>query len=179
MEAGMSAEVIPPSPPKGEQGQKSLPSEARPMKVAEKMSWLTRIYVPMMIKGLIISLREFVRKPITFNYPEQKPKVSERFRGEHRLTKDEDGKMKCVACYMCATACPALCITIEAEAAPPDWEGRDKIPRVFEIDMLKCIYCGYCVEACPKEAIEMTNKVPQVYRTRQEFIYDREKLLNN
>jgi len=60
----------------------------------EKMSWLTRIYVPMMIKGMFISLREFFRKPVTFNFPEEKPKVSERFRGEHRLTKDEDGKMK-------------------------------------------------------------------------------------
>jgi NADH-quinone oxidoreductase subunit I len=120
-----------------------------------------------------------VRKPVTIQYPEQKPRVSERFRGEHRLTKDAEGHMKCVACYMCATACPAHCITIEAEAAPPDWDGRDKIPRVFEIDMLKCIYCGYCVEACPKEAIEMTNKVPKVYQTRQEFIYGMDKLLNN
>ena len=144
-----------------------------------RLPWITRIYIPMILKGMLISLREFVRKPVTFNYPEKKPKVSERFRGEHRLTKDAEGRMKCVACYMCATACPADCITIEAQAAPPDWEGRDKIPKVFEIDMLKCIYCGYCVEACPKEAIEMTNKVPQVHATRQEFIYGMDKLLNN
>ena len=144
-----------------------------------RLSWVTRIYIPMILEGMLISLREFARKPVTIQYPEHKPKVSERYRGEHRLTKDGEGHMKCVACYMCATACPAHCINIEAEAAPTDWEGRDKIPKVFEIDMLKCIYCGYCVEACPKEAIEMTNKVPKVYRTRQEFIYGLDKLLNN
>src|SRR6185295_18066762 len=125
-----------------------------------KLSWITRIYIPMILKGMFITLREFTRKPVTIQYPEQKPKISERFRGEHRLTKDAEGHMKCVACYMCATACPAQCIHIEAQAAPPTWEARDKIPKVFEIDMLKCIYCGYCVEACPKEAIEMTNKLP-------------------
>ena len=139
-----------------------------------RLSWITRIYIPMILKGMLITLREFFRKPVTIQYPEHKPKISERFRGEHRLTKDEQGHMKCVACYMCATACPAHCINIEAEAAPPDWEGRDKIPRVFEIDMLKCIYCGYCVEACPKNALlflpehvlgqaaDLTNGQPQV-----------------
>lgn len=143
-----------------------------------RLAWATRLYLPL-IKGMFVGLREFVRKPVTFNYPEEVPKVSERFRGEHRLTKDAEGNMKCVACYMCATACPAQCIHIEAQAAPPEWEGRDKIPRTFDIDMLKCIYCGYCVEACPKEAIEMTNKWPRVYDNRQAFIYGIDKLLNN
>jgi NADH-quinone oxidoreductase subunit I len=146
---------------------------------AGRLPWMVRLYIPTIAKGLLVSLREFFRKPVTIQYPEVKPQVAERFRGEHRLTKDADGNMKCVACYMCATACPAQCINIEAQAAPPEWEGRDKIPRVFEIDMLKCIYCGFCVEACPKEAIEMTNKVPKVYQSRQEFIYGIDKLLNN
>ncbi len=144
-----------------------------------KMPWWMRIYLPAFFKGLFVSIRQFAKKPVTYEYPEVKPPINERFRGEHRLTKDEQGHMKCVACYMCATACPAHCIHIEAEAAPPDWDGRDKIPRTFEIDMLKCIYCGYCVEACPKEAIEMTNKIPQVYDNRRDFIYGIEKLLNN
>ena len=86
--------------------------------------------------------------------------------------------MKCVACFMCATACPAECIHIEAMAAPEDWQGRDKIPAIFNIDMLRCIYCGYCVEACPKEAIVMTNKIPKVYDNRRSFIYDIDKLLS-
>lgn len=144
-----------------------------------RRSWAVRSYLWPILKGMLVSGKHLFKKPVTFNYPEQKPRISERFRGEHRLTKDENGNMKCVACYMCATACPALCITIEAQAAPPEWEGRDKIPKVFEIDMLKCIYCGFCVEACPKEAIEMTNKIPKVYDNRQAFIYGIDKLLNN
>jgi NADH-quinone oxidoreductase subunit I len=87
--------------------------------------------------------------------------------------------MKCVACFMCATACPAECIHIEATQAPEDWDGRDKIPAVFEIDMLRCIYCGFCVEACPKDAIIMTNKTPVVHDNRKDFVYDMQKLLNN
>ncbi len=145
----------------------------------DRLSWYTRLYIPAIAQGMVVSLKQFFKKPVTINYPEHRAKISERFRGEHRLTKDADGNMKCVACYMCATACPAVCITIEAKAAPPEWEGRDKIPKVFEIDMLKCIYCGFCVEACPKEAIEMTNKIPQVYDNRQAFIYGLDKLLNN
>ena len=136
-------------------------------------------YVFAMFRGLRISLAQFLRRPVTIQYPEVKPPINPRFRGEHRLTKDEHGHMKCVACYMCATACPAECIHIEAEAAPEDWGERDKIPKVFDIDMLRCIYCGYCVEACPKEAIEMTNKIPRVYDNREDFIYDINKLLNN
>jgi NADH-quinone oxidoreductase subunit I len=153
--------------------------EAAHKSLNAKRSWAVRSYLWPIMKGMGVSFRHLFKKPVTFNYPEVKPRVSERFRGEHRLTKDENGNMKCVACYMCATACPAMCITIEAQAAPPEWEGRDKIPKVFEIDMLKCIYCGFCVEACPKEAIEMTNKVPQVYDNRQAFIYGIDKLLNN
>ena len=144
-----------------------------------RLAWFTRLYLPTIAKGMMITMRHFFMKPVTIQYPEQKAKISERFRGEHRLTKDADGNMKCVACYMCATACPAQCIHIEAQAAPPEWENRDKIPTVFEIDLLKCIYCGFCVEACPKEAIEMTNKIPQVYDNRQDFIYGLKKLLNN
>lgn len=136
-------------------------------------------YTVRLMRGLAISLAQFFRKPVTLQYPEQQPDINARFRGEHRLTKDAQGRMKCVACYMCATACPAECIHIEAQAAPDEWEDRDKIPKVFDIDMLRCIYCGFCVEACPKEAIEMTNKIPRIYDKREDFIYDITKLLNN
>ncbi|MEQ9364412.1 MAG: NADH-quinone oxidoreductase subunit I [Leptospirales bacterium] len=136
-------------------------------------------YAFAMFRGLRISMAQFLRKPVTVQYPETKTDINPRFRGEHRLTSDEHGHMKCVACFMCATACPAECIHIEAEAAPEDWGDRDKIPKVFDIDMLRCIYCGYCVEACPKEAIEMTNKIPRVYDNREDFIYDMQKLLKN
>lgn len=142
-------------------------------------SFLESLYIPAILRGMYVSIRQFILKPVTIQYPEVKPPISPRFRGEHRLTKDSQGHMKCVACYMCATACPAECIHIEATAAPDDWEGRDKIPAVFDIDMLRCIYCGFCVEACPKSAIEMTNKIPVVHDNRRDFIYNMDKLLNN
>ncbi len=151
----------------------------KPSTQGNKLSFWNSIYLPAIAQGMTVSIKQFFKKPVTIQYPEARPEINERFRGEHRLTKDADGHMKCVACYMCATACPALCINIEAQAAPPTWDGRDKIPKVFEIDMLKCIYCGYCVEACPKEAIEMTNKIPEVHDNRKDFIYGLNKLLNN
>ncbi|MCK6439761.1 MAG: NADH-quinone oxidoreductase subunit I, partial [Planctomycetes bacterium] len=94
---------------------------------------------------------------------------------------DENGMEKCVACYMCSTACPADCIEIDAEEAPADKFGlqRFKRPKVFNIDMLKCIYCGYCVEACPKDAIGMTTTYNQVASKRSDFIFDKARLLRN
>jgi NADH-quinone oxidoreductase subunit I len=161
--------------------QVHVPTQALLKKIAPRRPWWVSIYIPALVRGLVVSIRQFFKKSVTIQYPEQKAVISERFRGEHYLKKDEHGHMKCVACYMCATACPANCITIEAEPAPqgPGWEGRDKVPLSFDIDMLKCIYCGYCVEACPKDAIAMTNKIPKVFTTRAEFIYGIEKLLAN
>jgi NADH-quinone oxidoreductase subunit I len=78
---------------------------------------------------------------------------------------------------LCATACPANCIAIEAAAAPPDWPDRDKYPATFVIDELRCIYCGMCEEACPVDAIELTHIYDVTGETREEMIYDKEKLL--
>ena len=97
------------------------------------------------------------------------------YRGVHRLNKDEDGRVKCVACFMCSTACPARCIHIEAAESP--WEDREKYPAKFDIDELRCIYCGMCEEACPVDAIELTHTYDIVGLTRQEMIFDKSKLL--
>jgi len=98
------------------------------------------------------------------------------YRGVHRLNKDEEGRVKCVACFMCSTACPARCIHIEADISP--WEDREKYPAKFDIDELRCIYCGMCEEACPVDAIELTYEYDMVGLTRQELIFDKEKLLS-
>ena len=97
------------------------------------------------------------------------------YRGVHRLNRDEDGRVKCVACFMCATACPANCIHIEGAEAP--WDDREKYPIKFDLDELRCIYCGMCEEACPVDAIELTPVYNIVGLSRQEMIFDKEKLL--
>jgi len=97
------------------------------------------------------------------------------YRGVHRLNKDEAGRVKCVACFMCSTACPAHCIEIEAAESP--WADREKYPVRFDIDELRCIYCGMCEEACPVDAIELTHAYDVVGLTRQEMIFDKAKLL--
>ena len=141
---------------------------------------LFRIYIPAVLKGLLNTLFHMVKvrghKTFTIQYPEVKRPVRKGYRGEHRLKKDELGREKCVACFMCQTVCPAHCIHIVAEEAP--WKDRDKRPKVFEIDMLRCIYCGMCEEACPCDAIELTEVFNIVSTSRAEKVYDKEKLLS-
>ena len=97
------------------------------------------------------------------------------YRGVHRLNRDEEGRTRCVACFMCATACPANCIHITAAESP--WEDREKYPKQFDIDELRCIYCGMCEEACPCDAIELTPHYEITGLSRQEMIFDKQKLL--
>ena len=141
---------------------------------------LYRLYIPAILKGLRNTLLHMVKarghRTFTIQYPEEKRPVRPGYRGEHRLKKDELGREKCVACFMCQTVCPAHCIRIVAEEAP--WPDRDKRPQVFEIDMLRCIYCGMCEEACPCDAIELTEQFNVVATSRAEKIYDKEKLLS-
>lgn len=133
-------------------------------------------FLPAVVEGLKTTLRHAVsRKPLTRQFPEQKPDLPDTYRGVHRLNRDEEGRVKCVACFMCATACPAKCIAIEAAPAP--WPDRDKYPLTFVIDELKCIFCGMCEEACPCDAIELTGVYDISGLSREEMLFDREKLL--
>ena len=161
-----------------------------------------RTYVPEILKGIALTTKHFLRNLFgerdanvdvlerkglatitTVNYPEEKVDYPPGYRGLHRLVPREDGKPRCVACYMCATICPAQCIYIEAG----EYEGNDdaaesrvieKYPKQFVIDELRCIVCGLCVDACPKDAIRMDTytHTPSEYH-RQGFVYDIPKLL--
>jgi NADH-quinone oxidoreductase subunit I len=144
------------------------------------LSAAERLYLPQIIDGMRTTIRHFaktvVKGPITVQYPEQKRDLRiENYRGVHRLNRDEDGRVACVACFMCATACPVHCIHIEAGEAP--WDDREKYPVKFDIDELRCIYCGMCEEACPVDAIELTPEFDLVGRSRAEMIFDKEELL--
>jgi len=141
-------------------------------------------------KGLGTTLKHLARSVgrgpdnKTFCYPEERREAMpveegglerSNFRGVHRLNRDEAGRVRCVACFMCQTACPAHCIHIEGEEAP--WEDREKYPVKFDLDELRCIYCGMCEEACPVDAIELTPVYDMVGLSRQEMIFDKNKLL--
>ena len=117
----------------------------------------------------------FLRRASTIQFPEQKRNISGRYRGIHVLTEREDGTPKCVACFMCATVCPAECIYIESGERPE--ATIEKYPTRFEIDLLRCVYCGFCVDACPEEAIIMSRENDLVGTTRAELIIDRERLM--
>ena len=126
------------------------------------------------LKNLFATL--FGRGLATIQFPEQKRKTSGRYRGVHILTQREDGSPKCVACYMCATVCPAECIHIEAGERPE--ATIEKYPTRFEIDLLRCVYCGFCVDACPEEAILMSRENDLVGTSREELIIDRDRLMD-
>jgi len=134
-----------------------------------------RIHLVPIIRGLGVTLRHFLRNLVgkrdvaTIEYPE-------RLRGRHILTTKEDGSLRCVACFMCETACPADCIYIVAEEDPNATVEWEKKPLVYEIDLLRCVFCGFCVDACPKEAIIMSREHEMAFAARPEAIVGIEQL---
>lgn len=141
-----------------------------------KRGILERTYIVPILGGLAVTIRHFLRNLFgqrdiaTIQYPEERREYSERTRGRHILTTREDGSLRCVACYMCETACPADCITIVAEEDPDatvEWEKR---PLSFTIDLLRCVFCGFCVDACPKEALVMSRRHEMTFTAREEAV---------
>lgn len=106
-------------------------------------------------RGFSITFRTLWRKPITENYPDEPVHFESRYRGIHVLHRDENGLEKCVGCFLCAAACPARCIYIEAadNTAAQRTSAGERYARVYNIDYSRCIFCGYCVESCPTDAI--------------------------
>ena len=125
-----------------------------------------------LLKGLQITFSHMFKKPVTLQYPNERPTIPPGFRGLHQLNVSHD-KAKCVACYLCPTVCPAKCITVEAA----EDANHDKYAAVYEIDMLRCIFCGYCVEACPVDAVRMTDTFELANYSRADFTYNKERLL--
>jgi NADH-quinone oxidoreductase subunit I len=165
------------------------------MKRREEMTLSERVYLPEIVRGLIVTNSHFLRNltlhvahalglakdrraAATTAYPEEQKRYPDQFRGSHRLTLHDDGSVRCTACNLCATACPAQCIYIEAGESPDP--RVEKYPVRYEIDTLRCVYCGLCVEACPCDAIRMDTYVqPRIWGfDRKDFVETKEVLMH-
>ena len=155
------------------------PSDVRWVQEPKLNLW-ERLYLPAVAEGQKTTVRHMAQtmggKTFTQQFPEEEPKLPSHYRGVHRLNRDEEGRPRCVACYLCSTACPAHCIDIVA--APSPWPDREKYPETFVVDELRCIYCGMCEEACPVDAIELTSLYDLTGLSRKEMLFDKEKLLS-
>lgn len=150
------------------------------MVVNKEMSFIEKLYLPAIMNGMRITFSHFFRKKVTINYPEKKRPISEVFRGQHVLKRDEKGAERCTACGLCAVACPAEAITMTAAERKKGEEGlyrEEKYAAVYEINMLRCIFCGLCEEACPKEAIFLTDRIVPTEFERGDFVYGKNKLV--
>jgi NADH-quinone oxidoreductase subunit I len=137
------------------------------------LTFLQRMYILEIFKGLILTLKQVFRPKFTRQYPEERWNPPASFRGRPVLV-EEDGVERCVACGLCARVCPAL--AIEVQASETDLP-KERYPVKFEINMLRCIFCGFCEEACPEEAIIMSDEYELVFRNTEDAVFGKEKLL--
>ena len=144
------------------------------------MNFWERMYLPAIFKGMLITFRHIFTRNPTIHYPEQKRAFSPVFRGLQILNRDEEGRENCTACGLCAVACPAEAITMEAAERLPGEEHlyrEEKYAAKYEINMLRCIFCGLCEEACPKDAIYLSETFTPADYQRKQFVYNKEDLL--
>jgi NADH-quinone oxidoreductase subunit I len=148
----------------------------------KEMTFLEKMYLIAIAKGLWITIKHLFRRKVTIQYPEQVREMSPVYRGQHMLKRDEQGRENCTACGLCALSCPAEAITMKAEERKADEKHlyrEEKYASIYEINMLRCIFCGLCEEACPKDAIYLTTSkvlVPSSYE-REDFIFGKDKLV--
>ncbi len=149
-----------------------IPLERKPLTLAE------RTYLPQIVQGLMTTMKHLVAKPVTLEYPEQRPEIPTGYRGVPTLVKDPNGREKCVSCQLCEFVCPPKAIRITPGEITSDSPNAhvEKAPKEFDIDMLRCIYCGMCQEVCPEEAIWLQSNYTMTGLTREEMVNNKARL---
>ncbi len=150
-----------------------------------KLSFLEKLYFPAIFKGIVITMRHFIRNitgksDVAMQYPEEKwdDHLPEYYRGAPALVTDEQQRERCVACQLCEFICPPRAITIIPEEIPEAdvFSKVEKRPKAFDIDMIRCIYCGLCEEVCPEQAIFLRKDYAITGLTREDMVHDKKKL---
>src|SRR5450759_3821356 len=131
-------------------------------------------------RGLWTTLRMMFDKPVTVQYPEEKKPVKARFRGRHVLKRSDNGLEKCIGCALCAAACPADAIFVEAAENTDEqrYSPGERYASTYEINMLRCIFCGFCEDACPTEAIILGDNYELSFTDRDQSIYTKDLLID-
>lgn len=148
--------------------------------VNKKMTFMESLYLPAVVQGMLITIKHLFKRKATIKYPEQKREFAPVYRGMHVLKRDEAGRENCTACGLCALACPAEAISMDAAERKNGEEHlyrEEKYAARYEINMLRCIYCGLCEEACPKDAIYLTDRIVPSEFTRGNFIFGKDMLV--
>ncbi|MBU3662070.1 MAG: NADH-quinone oxidoreductase subunit I [Bacteroidetes bacterium] len=146
----------------------------------KEMSFMEKLYLPAIVSGLSITIKHLFKKKATLRYPEVTREFAPVYRGMHVLKRDEQGRENCTACGLCAVACPAEAITMDAAERKKGEENlyrEEKYAAKYEINMLRCIYCGLCEEACPKDAIYLTDRIVPSEYARDTFVYGKDLLV--
>jgi len=163
-----------------------MPARVVKVRRQERLGWIERLYLPMIVQGLVVTSRHFFRNLRGFvtgrnrsdfvvQYPEERIDYPDAFRGMPVLVQLDDGRPKCVACGLCEFACPTDCISI----VPGELENSriERYPQAFDIDLSRCMFCGLCEEACPEEAIVMSREVELASFDRPSLVFDKQRLL--
>lgn len=131
------------------------------------------------LRGLWVTFRTMFEKPVTYAYPEVKRPVRERFKGRHVLQRYDNGLERCIGCALCAAACPANAIFVEASENSDEerYSPGERYASTYEINLLRCIYCGYCEDACPTQAIVLKHDYELSYYGRRDAIYSKDMLI--
>lgn len=138
------------------------------------LTLLEKTYLPQIAKGMALTFKQMFKPKFTRQYPEQKWDTTPAFRGRPVLVQEDNGTERCVACGLCSRVCPALAIEVQANETEME---KERYPEKFEINMVRCIFCGFCEEVCPEEAIIMSDEYELVFKSQDEAIFGKDKLL--